>query len=51
MKVAIQCIDINTGEIGTFAHFGDFRAVTKVCADCVELLDLCHRTNIVLELF
>lgn len=42
MKVAIQCVDINSGEIGTFAHFGDFRAVTRVYPDCVGLFDFLH---------
>lgn len=38
MKIAIQCVDINSGEIGTFAHFGDFRAVTRIYPDCVGLV-------------
>ena len=42
MKVAIQCVDVNSGDIGTFAHFGDFRAVSKVYPDCVGLFDFMH---------
>lgn len=48
IKIAIQCMDKRTKQVGTFGYFKnrELYSVTPIFPDLVELIDYCKKNNI-----